>query len=279
MNARLELRFATDTGCTKLRLGAQEPPWRVIRAFPQSNRASLVHLHNVSGGVLAGDQLALDIHVGTGAKAQVTTTGATRLYRHREGSLDAEQHVTIHVEPDAVLEYLPDMVIPFRGSRHHQYTTVTLDPGATFFWWESTAPGRQAMGEQFSFESLRISTRVQTPGKPLLLEDFRLEPNRKPLRSLVRMGNFTHTASFYAFHVGRPAADWPELESQLSEIAREESRIGCTIWGASALASDGILVRGLSTTSRDIPATLARFWTMARRFLTGEEAVPPRKVK
>jgi urease accessory protein len=268
-----------DAGRTRLRLGAQEPPWRVIRAFPQSNGGSLVHLHNVSGGVLAGDQLTLDILVGAGARAQVTSTGATRLYRHRAGSPDAEQHVTIHVERDALLEYLPDMVIPFGGSRHHQHTTVTLDTGASFFWWESTAPGRQAMGEQFAYESLRISTRVQTPHKTLLLEDFRLEPGRRPLRSLAGMGDFTHTASFYAFHPGRPAADWRELESQLSDTAHKESRHGCTIWGASALASEGVLVRGLSTTSRDMPATLVRFWNTARRFLTGEEAVHPRKLK
>ncbi len=49
-----------------MRLGAQEPPWRVIRAFPQDNGAALVHLHNVSGGVLAGDDLHLDIAVGPG---------------------------------------------------------------------------------------------------------------------------------------------------------------------------------------------------------------------
>jgi urease accessory protein len=279
LNARLDLRFAADAGRTQLRINVQEPPWRVIRAFPQASGASLVHLHNVSGGVLAGDQLSLDIRVAAGAKAQVTSTGATRLYRHRQGSADAEQQTTFHVERGALLEYLPDMLIPFAGARHHQHTTVTLEPGAAFFWWESTAPGRQAMGEEFAYESLRISTRVRTPERTLLLEDFRLEPHRRPLRSIAVMEGFTHTASFYAFHPGRPAADWQQLESKFGEIASEESRLGCTIWGASALAADGILVRGLSTTSRDLPATLARFWKTARHFLTGEDGVLPRKVK
>ena len=35
-----------------------------IRAFPQANGGALVHLHNVSGGVLAGDRLLLQIAVG-----------------------------------------------------------------------------------------------------------------------------------------------------------------------------------------------------------------------
>jgi urease accessory protein len=279
LNARLELRFTADSDGTKLRVEAQEPPWRVIRAFPGSCGATLVHLHNVSGGVLAGDHLTLDVRAGAGSKAQLTTTGATRLYRHRAGSRDAEQHVTIHVESGALVEYLPDMVIPFRGSRNHQHTTVTLEPDARFFWWEHLAPGRQAMGEEFSFESLRISTRVQTPQRTLLLEDFRLEPAARSLRAVAAMGGFTHAASFYAFHVGRSAGEWRQLELALSEVARQESRDGCILWGVSALASDGVIVRGLSTTSRSIPATLARFWTTARHFLTGEDAVPPRKTK
>jgi urease accessory protein UreH len=93
------------------------------------------------------------------------------------------------------------------------------------------------------------------------------------------MGGYLHTASFYAIQIGRPASDLRELESKLSEVARETSRPGAIIWGASALASDGVVARGLSTTARDLPATLVRFWSIARRFLTGEDAIPPRKLK
>lgn len=68
----------------------QQPPWKVVRAFANGNGGSLVHLHNVSGGVLSGDRLILDIDAGPGSIVQVTTTGATRLYRHRAGSADSE---------------------------------------------------------------------------------------------------------------------------------------------------------------------------------------------
>lgn len=260
-----------------MRVGAQEAPWKVVRAFPQE-RGTLVHLHNVSGGVVAGDALALNIEVGAKASAQVTSTGATRLYRHRDGALHSEQRTTISVGEDGLLEYLPDALIPFAGSRHFQRTHVQLGRGATFFWWEVVAPGRQAMGESFAFDSLHIETSVRS-SRPLLLENFLLEPRAKALDSTARLGPHLHTANFYAFRVGRSAADLRELESKLSEIASEVSRPGGNIWGASALASDGVVVRGLSATSRDLGATLARFWTTARLHLTGEVAVPPRKLK
>lgn len=279
LSARLELRFEASNQRTRMRVDAQDPPWKVIRAFQQANGGALVHLHNVSGGILAGDRLSLQIAVGAGAIAQVTTTGATRLYRHRAGASDSEQHLSISVDGGAVLEYLPDALIPFAGSRHVQRTTATLADGATFFWWEVLSPGRQAMGEQFAFERLRVETAVRSKLRPLVLENFVLEPRIRSMESTARLGGYTHTATFFAFQVGRSSADLRQLESTLAEVARETSRPGVTIWGASALASDGVIVRGLSATARDLPATLARFWTTARKFLTGDEGVAPRKLK
>jgi urease accessory protein len=279
LNARLELRFDAGGGRTRMRLGTQQPPWRVIRAFPQENGAALVHLHNVSGGVLAGDDLRLDIEVGSQARAQVTSTGATRVYRHREGSFDSQQTTSISLAEGALLEYLPDALIPFAGSRHRQSTRITLADGATLFGWEIVAPGRQAMGERFRFHSLRLTTRIESRVGPVLLEDFLLEPETSPLLSPARLGDYTHTATFYAVQVGRPAPDLLELERRLGEIAIRESRQGCTIWGTSALASDGVVIKGLSTSAYRISDTLAVFWTAARRFLIGDAPVPPRKLK
>lgn len=256
----------------------QQPPWRVVRAFAESNGSSLVHLHNLSGGVLSGDRLTLDIEVGPGGAAQVTTTGATRLYRHREADADSEQHTNIRVGEGALLEYLPDTLIPFSGSRHHQYTRISLADGAKLFWWETVAPGRQAMGETFAFDSLRIQTEVRSPSRPLLLENMLLEPGKRPLTSVARLGPYTHTANFYAFAVGVPAAQWRELEAQLAEFCSAHSKPGVIIWGTSALASDGFAVRGMSVSARALPATLAALWKVSRKFLTGEDAVLPRKV-
>jgi len=151
--------------------------------------------------------------------------------------------------------------------------------GATLFGWEMIAPGRQAMGESFRFQSLRLTTRIESPLGPVLLEDFLLEPGVESLVSPARLGDYTYTATFYAIQVGRSAVDLLELERQLGEIAIRESRQGCTIWGASALTSDGVMVKGLSTSAYRIPATLADFWTAARRFLVGDAPVPPRKLR
>ena len=269
----------------RLRLGndgagidRQDPPWKVVRAFPQPGAGILVHLNNVSGGVLAGDRLALDVVVEAGASAQLTTTGATRLYRHRAGSRDSEQRAIFWVGEGARLEYLPDPVIPYAGSRHAQHTEIYLAAGAALFWWEVLAPGRQAFGETFCFERLRIETEICAEDRPLLRESFSLEPGNRPLAVTARMRGYSYVASLYVCQSGRQPGFWRVLEDELNRLAVERTSHPEAVWGASTLASDGVIVRGLSTSYRFIPGTLTAFWRLARKALTGEEAVPPRKV-
>ena len=83
LQASLTLAFEQLGGRTVLTASKQEPPLRVVRAFPTADGAALVHLHNLSGGLLGGDCIELDMRIEAGASAQVTTTGATRLYRPR----------------------------------------------------------------------------------------------------------------------------------------------------------------------------------------------------
>ena len=256
----------------------QDAPWKVVRAFALPGSGVLVHLNNVSGGVLAGDRLALDVEVQAGAAAQITTTGATRLYRHRAGAADSEQRTRFTIGEAALLEYLPDAVIPYAGSRHAQRTEIRLGRGATLLWWEVLAPGRLAAGERFAFERLRIQSEVYAGPRAVLREDFLLEPGRKELAAIPRMSEYSYTASLCAVQEGRPPAFWRALEDRWNEIARRRTQPGQDVWGASTLASDGAMVRGLSVGGRWIHEALIEFWRTARIAVWGEDAAPPRKI-
>jgi len=234
-----------------LRVLRQDPPWKVIRAF-----GPLVHLHNVSGGILAGDHLSLDVEVF--APMLITTTGATRLYRHRPGAEDSEQRINFSIAEGALLEYLPDPLIPFAGSRHSQHTSVSLARKATFLWWD-------VLANTFAFERLEISNAVDICGKAALRENFVLEPSKRPLTSLARMGNSTHLRSFNVFSEGKTSAFWSIMADDLRKIAPD--------WGISTLALGGITARGLA--GRPVLDALRNKTSL---LLTGKPAVPPRKV-
>lgn len=276
----LHLRFecAEIGGRTCLTLCEQRPPLKVVRAFPSGETATLVHLHNLSGGVLGGDLLELSVEVGDDARAQLTSTGATRLYRSRPDAPAACQRQCFRLGRGALLEYLPDELIPFAGARYEQETLIELSDGAGLFWWEVVAPGRSASGELFMYDSLRFKLDLTALGQPLARERVALAPRRLPLQSPARLGPYLYFATFYVCRVGVPASRWLELEAELAESARTLSSPGSILWGVSVLPAHGLVVKALSLKGRDITRGFSDFWHASKSALYGSAAVPPRKV-
>src|ERR1700732_1535500 len=146
----LHLSFETNAkGTTILRVKQQQPPWRGVRGFKTQSGELLAHVHNISGGIFDSDSLDWRIDVAPGAQAQVTSTGATRIYRSRAPERMASQRAALSVGENGYLEYLPDQLIPFAGSRFDQSMRVQLAPGASLILWDNIAPGRDASGELF----------------------------------------------------------------------------------------------------------------------------------
>jgi len=280
VQASLQLDFQRDgrTGRTVLASSHQEPPLRVVRAFALDDGAALVHLHNVSGGLLGGDRLGLKLNVGAEACAQITTAGATRIYRPREESPVTTQSNEVVIGENALLEYLPDPLIPFAGARYSQRTVIQLSPGAGLFWWEVLAPGREARGEIFEYASLEMKTDLVAIGRPIAIERVCLTPGKYSLSSRARLGSYRTWATFYICRVGLEARTWLELERNLRGTVEPFSAPGITLWGISTLTAHGLVVRGVARRGRDVLAGLHALWRAAKPQLYGRDAVPPRKV-
>jgi len=280
MHGRLSLRFERpqNGSSADLRFLVQEPPWRVVRAFPTEAGASLAHLNNISGGILGGDRLELQIEVSAGVAAQITSTGATRIYRSRPGQEGAVCSTTISLCENSLLEFLPDALIPYAGSRFEQRTCIDLAAGATLFWWEVVAPGRTAAGEMFRYRGLRLRSEICAQGLPIAIERFQLEPGQRSLDSPARLAKDRYLITFFICRVGPSAADWRGLEQELAQIAARLTRSGEVRWAASTLVRHGIIVRGLSRESRWAWPGLYEFWSAAKWRLLGQPAVLPRKV-
>lgn len=276
MHAQLHLQFSMVAGKTQLHCLQQDPPWKVVRGFPNPSGESLVHLNNVSGGVFGGDRLCLHIKLGRGAAAQITTTGSTRVYRPREHAADALLANEIELGEGALLEYLPDSVIPFKDARFEQRTKVSLGPGATLLWWETIAPGRLAGGESFAYASLRIHTSIWSQGRPVYIDRMQWNPGQGELSSIARLGKYRYLTSFMICRSSEDANTWIVLEQMLRQIAQERSNANAH-WGATALVADGLLVRGLSQSGLHIMEDLICFWTSAKQYLCGRAALPPRR--
>ncbi|PYV35431.1 MAG: hypothetical protein DMG09_19720 [Acidobacteria bacterium] len=276
----LRLRFERPPGDSRTVLASaeQRAPLAVVRAFALDGGGALVHLHNLSGGVLGGDRLRLELEVGPGAWAQVTTTGATRVYRTLPSAETPIETRVARVASGGLLEYLPDPLIPFAGVRYRQETRIDLEPEAGLFWWETVAPGRAARGEIFGYERLDLRLEIRAGGRLAAMERARLEPRQRPLDSPARLGPYRYFATFYACRGGVGNRRLRDLEARLAELARGLSAGGDAVWGVSTLAGEALVARGLALRGRDLQRGLFELWRAAKRDLYGIEAVPPRKV-
>jgi urease accessory protein len=278
--ASLRLDFERDllNGQTVLAGSHQEPPLKVVRAFGIGDGAALVHLHNVSGGLLGGDRLKLEVNVGADAQVQITTSGATRIYRPRVGTAATLQSNEIAVGPQGLLEYLPDAMIPFARARFSQRTSIRLADGAGLFWWEILAPGREARGEIFCYESVEFKTDLLAGGRLIAVERVRLEPKKRCLGAVARLGAYQMWATFYICRAGVAAAAWMDLEQELRAVLGLLGRREDSLWGVSTLAADGLIVRCAAKRGRDVLPGLQEVWRTAKWRLYGRQAVVPRKV-
>jgi urease accessory protein len=274
---RLDFECEKVSNRTLLASSQQEPPLRVVRAFSVENGSALVHLHNVSGGVLGGDELALRVNIRASARVQITTTGATRLYRPRENAAPASQLNEIHVEENGLLEYVPDSLIPYAGARFRQRTSIRMAAGAGLFWWEIVAPGREARNEIFEYESLEFKTNIWAMERSVLTERVLVEPGSRKITSPARLGDFRTWASFYICQVGLNAAAWIAAEQELRPILQQLSQHRA-LWSISTLPAHGLVVRCLAVDGRDVASGLHRVWHAAKMHLHGQPAVAPRKV-
>jgi len=280
MSGKLGLTLHLDATRNRTVLAANEeqPPLRVLRAFHREDGSALIHLHNVSGGVLGGDHLELHVALGPEADAQITTAGATRIYRCRDGVASAVQKTHLTVADGGSLEYLPDPVIPYAGSRYAQHTRVELGRDASFFWWETFAPGRD--DEHFSYNTLENSVEIAVAGRLCARERWLIAPAQHDpaslAASLVRFAGYRYHSTFYVFHSGE--RDWLRCEAELAELARNLSRPPDVLWGVSTLAAHGLVIRGLAANAREIANGLLAFWRAGKMLVCGREAIPPRKL-
>lgn len=274
----LDFRYSKADAKTTMHVTAQEHPLRVVRAFTHQNGAALAHLHNVSGGVLGGDCLSVTASIGPNAKAQLTTPGATRIYRHRAGLSNSSQTTTIYIEPGGLLELLPESIIPFAQARYNQHTQIHLSDRAGLFWWEVVAPGRIAYQELFDYDHLEMKTEICAGPTPIALERLQFSPKQAHPTSIVRLGGYQYWATFYICQVGVLANKWQSLEAELADLGRQLSHSRQQSWGISRLVSDGLVIRGLGMNSEKLMQALTEFWRTAKLRLYQEEIFIPRKL-
>ncbi|WP_103333106.1 urease accessory protein UreD [Pseudotabrizicola formosa] len=127
---------------------------------------------NTSGGLTGGDVLSYAVTLGPRARAVATTQTAERAYRSSGGP--AQVRVTMSIDAQGWLDWLPQETILFDGSHLDRRTTLDLGPGAGCLLLECVVLGRAAMGETVARVGLSDWREIRQSGRPVMVEPLAL---------------------------------------------------------------------------------------------------------
>ncbi|QBE66952.1 urease accessory protein UreD [Pseudoduganella lutea] len=197
--AQLTLAFTRDSDTTRLTRREHSGPLRVQKPLypedPSICHAIIVH---PPGGVVGGDELAVDVRLNADTYALLTSPGAAKWYR-ANGRV-SRQRIHLSVDAGGALEWLPQETIFFNDAHVELDHHVTLAADASYLGCEILCLGRRASGETFTKGRVGQRTSVRRGGRLLWWEQGALTP--ASLASPLGLGG--HTVSAMLLAAGKP---------------------------------------------------------------------------
>jgi urease accessory protein len=269
----LTLGFAARGGGTALIERRHRGPLQVQRAFhPEGPGVCHVYLLHPPGGLVAGDQLEVNVQVAAGAHALLTTPASTKVYRSGQGH-QARQQQRLQVAAGGRLEWLPQDTIVYEGAEAALSTRVELAGDAAFLGWEMVCLGRPAAGDRFTRGTCRQRFEVFRDGRPLVIERLRVDGGGPLQAAAWGLGG----AAVHATMIATPAGpDELELARAALGDAPAGTALAAAVLAAATLVDGALVVRARAADPAAVRTRLERLWNTLRPRALGRPPCPPR---
>ncbi len=272
-HARLELQFQQSRNASRLRRCRHQGPLYVQKPFyPEGPELAHVYLLHPPGGLVSGDRLNVEVGIGEGAGALLTTPGAGRVYRARDDGAPQQQQVTLRIAEGASLEWLPLESILFPGANARLTTQVELSGNSRFIGWDITAFGLPACNTGFDRGELQQRLQINRGGEPLLIEALHLnDASRALFASQAGLQSYANAGLFIA----GPFSD--NLDDDLLVACR--SAFGANrgdFRGGISQVGEFLVARMLGQGAEQLRLHFCKLWALLRPPLLGRPCCPPR---
>ena len=253
----LSYLFERQGARTVLAQSSCSSPWHY---FPPSvlddSGCAYTWLVNPSGGLVGGDQVSVAAQLLAGTHVLMTSPSANRVYRS-DGE-PAEQDIRLNVGEGARLEWLPDVTIPFAGSRFRQSIQVDLAPGATVVLWDAMASGRVARDERWAFTSYENEIVIRTASGQSAIERLALTPESVG----VAVKSWDYVASLFVVGEAIEPERLAALEEELVGLCEQQP--GRLLGGISRPAVPGLAVKVAAGSGPALTTFLESAWNYIR---------------
>jgi len=245
-------------------------PLRVLRALhPEGGVCHSVLVHP-PGGVVGGDELAIELTLGEGAHALVTTPGATRFYR--SAGATATQALRVVAGAASRFEWLPLETIAYSGCVASNALRFELAPDAEMIGWDVTALGLPESDRPF--DAGRFTQSIELPGRWLERGAVAADDDRLLDSPLGWAGRRVLATMWFA---GGDSLD-PARSDALLDAARAAAAAHplAATTGATSPQQGVIVVRALAARVEPAMELLQRIWRAWRPLAWGVAATSPR---
>ena len=264
--AQLTLGFALHEDVSRLVERRHSGPLRVQKPlYPEGGAVCHAIIVHPPGGVVGGDQLAVDATVGAGAHALLTSPGAAKWYR-ANGHVSG-QHIVLRAGAGAAIEWLPQESIFFDQACVRLRHEVELAQDASYLGLDIVCLGRSASGESFNTGSISQHTQIRRGGKLLWWEQGVLAAGGSLMQGALGMAGHSVCATLLAVGAPLPA----QVLAALRDLAAPEG----AQFGATQMKSV-LVVRLLCNDSEAARRVMLAAWQLLRPALLGRAAAVPR---
>ena len=263
--AQLTLGFSRSGQRTVLGRRRHSGPLQVQKPFyPEADGACHVYILHPPGGVVAGDDLRVNIVADSNTHVLLTTPAATKFYR--SSGPKARQVQQLQLAHDAALEWLPQETIVYEGAQVDTTTRVELSGNARFIGWEILCLGRPAANERYTNGVCRQRFEVWRDGTPLFLERGRYIGNSELLQAHWGLQQQPVTATLVC----------TIEQAGLAAALREALMTMETALLSVSQLTDVLVCRYLGPSVEQAKAWFTQAWSLLRTAILGKPACPPR---
>lgn len=210
----------------------------------RQGKAAWVYCSTFGGGLVAGDQIHLDLQLSEHTTCVLGTQASTKVYRD-PNQIGCTQTFKANIDQGALLVSVPDPITCFAEAIYEQQQQFHLAPEGSIVLLDWLTSGRRTRGESWHFTRYRSQIDIYRDSQQLLSERLLLDPRDGPLNSPFRAGRFHCLAVVVLLGKALESATAQILQTVDEQPVTAESPL---IETASPLA-DGLIMRiaGITT--------------------------------
>jgi urease accessory protein len=217
------------------------PPFKLAKYFRMNDGGIEYILMNASAGIMAGDDLDININVGKDCKLRLSSQSFEKIHKMEQGFARRITNITVASCGYFCYNQLP--IIPFTDSAFVNQTTIHLENATSkLILSEILACGRTSREERFKYTYYQSLLNIFYQNKLVYRDNLNLNPSQINLNDFGFYENYSHMGMmiFYGFSNNVLSSIEPIIKNSQADS------------GLTQLLNNGYLIRGFAQNAESL---------------------------